>query len=87
MKKSPSELDSYDCVLRARRYPYSLNAAAHAEALQLLERALWLDPDNTDAAAFLANIYLGEYRLEENPQKDPINRADAMARRAIDLDP
>ncbi len=87
LKKSPSELDSYDCVLRARRYPYSLNSAAHAEARELLERALRLDPDNADAAAFLANIYLAEHRLDENPQEASIARADAMARRAIDLDP
>lgn len=87
LKKSPSELDSHDCVLRARRYPYSLNSAAHAEARELLERALELDPDNADAAAFLANIYLAEYRLDENPKEASIARADAMARRAIDLDP
>lgn len=87
LKKSPSELDSYDCVLRARRYPYSLNAAAHAEARELLERALELDPDNADAAALLSNVYLAEHRLEENPKEDSISRAEAMAYKAIALDP
>ncbi len=88
MKKSPAELDSYDCVLRARRYTALLRTDLHAEARELLERALELDPDNADAAALLANIYLAEFRHEENPKgPDPIERADAMARRALSLDP
>ncbi len=87
LKKSPAELDSYDCVLKARRYPYALNSKAHAEARELLERALELDSDNADAAAFLSNIYLAEHRLDENPKGDSVARAEAMAVKAISLDP
>ncbi len=87
MKKSASELDSYDCVLRARRYTALLRSDVHAEARELLERALELDPDSADAAALLANVYLAEFRLDENPKEDPIERAYEMARRALELDP
>ncbi len=87
IKKNPSELDAYDCVLKARRFSALLRPDVHAEARALLERAIKLDPDNADAAALLANIYLAEHRLQHNPQADPIARAEAMAKRAIELDP
>ncbi len=87
IKKNPNELDAYDCVLRARRFPALLSADVHAEARALLERAMELDPDSADAAAWLANLYLAEHRLQHNPQADPIARAETMAKRAIELDP
>lgn len=87
MKKSPSELDAYDCVLRARRYTALLRADIHAEARDLLERAVALDPSSADAAALLANVYLAEHRVEANPRPNPIERALEMAEQAVRLDP
>jgi len=87
LKKSPTELDAYDCVLRARRYTRELSAEAHAEARDLLERAVALDPGNADAASLLANVYLAEHRFEVNPRPDPIGRALVLAERAVKLDP
>jgi TolB-like protein/DNA-binding winged helix-turn-helix (wHTH) protein len=87
MAKGPLELDSYDCVLRARRYTSTLSAAMHAEARDLLERAVELDPLSSDAHALLANVYLAEHRFEMNPRPDPIGRALTHALRATELDP
>ncbi len=87
MAKSPQELDSYDCVLRARRYTSTLSTEMHAEARDLLERAVELDPLSSDAHALLANVYLAEHRFEMNPRPDPIGRALAHALRATQLDP
>jgi TolB-like protein len=87
MTKSPLELDSYDCVLRARRYTSVLSAEIHAEARELLEKAVELDPLSSDAHALLANVYLGEYRFEMNPRPDPISRALRHALLATQLDP
>ena len=87
MAKGPLELDSYDCVLRARRYTSALSAAMHAEARDLLERAVQLDPLSSDAHALLANVYLAEHRFEMNPRPDPIGRALTHALRATELDP
>ncbi len=87
MKKSPTELDAYDCVLRARRYTSMLSADIHAEARDLLERAVTLDPTSADAAALLANVYLAEHRVDANPRPNPIERALEMAERAVRLDP
>ncbi|MEQ8652452.1 MAG: winged helix-turn-helix domain-containing protein [Kiloniellales bacterium] len=87
MKKSATELDAYDCVLRARRYSVMMNPELHAEARDLLERAVMLDPSSADAKAFLANVYLAEHRVEANPRPNPIERALDMAQQAVQLDP
>jgi TolB-like protein len=87
LRKSPAELDAYDCVLRARRYTATLSPEMHAEARDLLERAVQLDPSSADAHALLANVYLAEHRFNANPRPDPIGRALAMAQTAIRLDP
>jgi TolB-like protein len=87
LKKSASELDAYDCVLRARRFTWLLSAEAHAEARDLLEKAVALDPNSAEAHALLANVYLAEHRIGANPLPDPIGRALKMAQTATRLDP
>lgn len=87
MTKKPAELDAYDCLLRARRYTWMLNAEMHAEARDLLERAVELDPLSSDAHALLANVYLGEHRFDMNPRPNPIGRAMVHALAATQLDP
>jgi TolB-like protein/DNA-binding winged helix-turn-helix (wHTH) protein/tetratricopeptide (TPR) repeat protein len=87
LTKSPQELDGYDCLLRARRYTWVLSAEMHAEARDLLEKAVELDPLSADAHALLANVYLGEHRFEMNPRPNPIGRALVHALAATRLDP
>ncbi len=87
LTKSSTELDAYDCVLRARRYTWMLRADVHAEARDLLERAVELDPLSSDAHALLANVYLGEHRFDMNPRPNPIGRAMVHALAATQLDP
>jgi TolB-like protein/tetratricopeptide (TPR) repeat protein len=87
LEKSPSNLDAYDCLLRARRYTATLNEEMHAEARDLLEKAISIDPNYADAYALLANVYLAEYRFDANPRPDPVNRALTMALTATRLDP
>jgi TolB-like protein len=86
LKKSAIELDAYDCLLRARRYTWVLSAEMHAEARELLERAVELDPLSADAHALLANVYLGEHRFEMNPRPNPVGRALVHALAATQLD-
>lgn len=87
LRKSPSELDAYDCLLRARRYTAKLDEAMHAEARDLLESAIELDPNYADAYALLSNVYLAEHRFDANPRPDPVGRALTMAETATSLDP
>ena len=87
LRKSPAEMDAYDCLLRARPYTATLNEMMHAEARDLLEKAIELDPNYAEAYALLANVYLAEHRFDANPRADPIERALKMALKAIELDP
>jgi TolB-like protein len=87
LKKSAAELSAYDCLLRARRYTWTLSADMHVEARDLLEKAVELDPLSADAHALLANVYLGEHRFEMNPRPNPIGRALVHALAATRLDP
>jgi TolB-like protein/tetratricopeptide (TPR) repeat protein len=87
LKKSAAELSAYDCLLRARRYTWMLSAEMHAEARDLLEKAVELDALSADAHALLANVYLGEHRFEMNPRPNPIGRALVHALAATRLDP
>jgi TolB-like protein/tetratricopeptide (TPR) repeat protein len=87
LKKSAAELSAYDCLLRARRYTWTLSADMHLEARDLLEKAVELDPLSADAHALLANVYLGEHRFEMNPRPNPIGRALVHALAATRLDP
>jgi len=87
LKKSPSELDAYDCLLHARRYTATLDEKMHAQARDLLEKAIALDPTYAEAHALLANVYLAEHRFDANPRPDPIGRALDMALKATELDP
>ena len=87
LSKNPTDFDAYDCLLRARRYTTSLSADMHAEARDLLERAVALDPTYADAYALLANVYLAEHRFDTNPRPDPIGRALKAAQTATRLDP
>ncbi len=87
LRKSSSELDAYDHLLRARRYTATLHEEMHAEARDLLEQAIELDPNYAEAHALLANVYLAEHRFGANPLPNPIGRALKMALRATQLDP
>ncbi|AXS41189.1 tetratricopeptide repeat protein [Breoghania sp. L-A4] len=87
LRKGPSELDAYDCLLQARRYTATLDEAMHAEARALLEKAIALDPNYAEAHALLANVYLAEHRFDANPRPNAIERALAMALKATELDP
>jgi TolB-like protein len=87
LKKSAVELSAYDCILRARRYTWLLSGEMHAEARDLLEKAVELDPLSADAHALLANVYLAEHRFEMNPRPNPIGRALTHALAATQLDP
>lgn len=87
LAKSPAEFDAYDCLLHARRYTSTLYEDMHAEARELLEKAITLDPNYADAYALLANVYLAEYRFDANPKPNPVERALEAALKAVQLDP
>ena len=85
-KKEPESLDAYDCVLRAYGYLMVFTSDAHRDARDCLERAIKIDPQYSDAWAWLSWMYQDEYLLNFNPRPDPLERALQAAQRAVDLD-
>jgi adenylate cyclase len=89
VKAKPTDsLDAYECALRANAY-WRDNAipAEHEKVRDALERAVKSDPAYADAWAWLAIIYVDEYRHNYNPRPDPLDRALEAARRAVAADP
>ena len=88
-KASPEELDAWGLVRKAYHFwNYSFRPAGIADSLNLLRRAVELDPDYANAHAFLG-LYLVErvvLILSEHPEQD---RAEAQAAvdRAFELAP
>ena len=83
-----SNLDAYDCVLKAQSVLFQLNKESFETSGIALERAMALDPFYAQAYAYSAwrlNFLIGEGRSKD-PASDT-RRASALARYAIELDP
>ena len=81
------ELTPYEALLRSFAYHHRVNAEEHARARAVLERAIQLAPGNADCWAMLSHLYKEEYAHGFNAQPDPIGRAFAAARRAVEIAP
>jgi len=83
------DLNSYVCVLQARAYTRVFAAPAHLQAQTCLEAVVTRDPAYTEAWAWLALIYLDEYRFGYNlrPERPrPLDAALEAAKQAVSLD-
>ncbi|HQT75667.1 MAG TPA: ATP-binding protein [Rhodopila sp.] len=79
---------AHGLMLRAIPAIYSVDQAGFAQAGQLLEEALALDPSNAGCHSWLAHWYL--FKLGQGWEAEParaIQRADDLSQRAIALDP
>jgi TolB-like protein len=87
LKKRTRDLTAYDLMLRARRYITVLTPEEHAKARDCLEEAVRRDSRFADAHAALVYVYAAEYSHGHNPRPQPLERAMAAGRRALELDP
>ena len=83
----PARWSPYEALLHFFGYHQRLTAADHLAARQGLERAIEIAPRNADCWATLSIVYAHEYGHGFNPRPNPLERADAAARRAVDLAP
>jgi serine/threonine protein kinase/Flp pilus assembly protein TadD len=88
-KASPDELDAWGLVRKAYHFwNYGFHPAGIGDSLNLLRRAVELDPDYANAHAFLG-LYLIEkvaLIMSENPEQDRVE-AQAAVDRASELAP
>ena len=85
--RTPDQLTPYEAVLRSFAYLQRINAEEHALARAALERAVEKAPGQADAWAMLSIMYREEYSQGFNLLPDPLGRASATARRAIEVGP
>ncbi len=85
--KADEELSPHEAVLRAFGYMERVTAGEHARVRRILERTVRIAPNQSDAWAMLANLYWEEHAHGLNPQPDPLGRALAAARRAVEAAP
>ena len=85
--KADEELSPHEAVLSAFGYMERVTPEEHARVRRILERAVSMAPNQSDAWAMLANLYWEEHAHGLNPQPDPLGRALAAARRAVEAAP
>jgi TolB-like protein/tRNA A-37 threonylcarbamoyl transferase component Bud32 len=85
--KAPDQLSPYEALLRSFAYFQRVNPEEHGLARSALERAVHQAPGNADVWAILAILCREEYTHEFNMLPDPLGRAFAAARRAIEAAP
>jgi len=85
--RDPETLTPYEAVLRSFGHHQRINAAEHLAARTALEHAVKQPPDRADCWATLAWLYREEYTHGFNLRPDPLGRAMAASRRALDAGP
>jgi TolB-like protein/Tfp pilus assembly protein PilF len=85
--KPDDELTPHEAVLSAFGYMERVTPDEHARVRRILERAVSIAPNQSDAWAMLANLYWEEHAHGLNPQPDPLGRSLAAARRAVEAAP
>lgn len=85
-RKPPASLDAYDYLLRALPLVIANAAAPAAQAVQLLDRALQLNPDYGYAHALVSMAHAQIFRATTGPERGEIRaKGIAHARRALEV--
>jgi TolB-like protein/tetratricopeptide (TPR) repeat protein len=83
----PEQLTPYESVLRSFAHFPRLSTAEHAASRSGLERAVQQAPGYADAWAMLSMVVREEHTHGFNVRPDPLGRASAAARRAVEIAP
>ena len=85
--KQPESLDAWGCVVRAMPYIWTWVAQNEDDGVNLLHRAIKLDPSYARARSLLAWAFATRVVLGNMDFERGISDALVLAQRAIDLDP
>jgi TolB-like protein len=85
--RAPEQMTPYEALLRSFAYFQRVSAEEHAAARAGLERAVQQSPGYADCWAILSILYREEYAHGFNARPDPIGRAFAAARCAVEAAP
>ncbi|MBI3795385.1 MAG: adenylate/guanylate cyclase domain-containing protein [Deltaproteobacteria bacterium] len=86
VRKHTDNLGAYDSFLRGVEYFYRVTQEANAQARQLFEKALALDPQYAEAYARLGWTYYVEWAWRWSADPQTLERELALAHQAVVLD-
>jgi adenylate cyclase len=87
LRKRPESLDAYECVLRGLHLLYHFEGDEFAQALEMFERAMALDPTYATAHALAASWY--SVRINQGMSPDIVadfKEAERLSKLALKLD-
>ncbi len=85
-RQPTNNLDAYEYFLRGLEYYWRRTREANAQARQMFERALALDPNFATAHAWLSRTCVVDWMFQWNEDPQILERASAQAQRAAVLD-
>ncbi len=86
VNKTPSNLEAYDCLLRAREQWWRLTREGTKNAEAMLERAIALDFGFSTPYAWLSYVRVQEYINEWHQKSEkPLKQARELAKKAVAL--
>jgi TolB-like protein/DNA-binding winged helix-turn-helix (wHTH) protein/predicted Zn-dependent protease len=85
-RKNTDNLEAYDYFLRGQEYALSLTKEGNAQARQLWEKAVALDPEYAEAYAQLGRTYFFEWYYHWSADPQALKRAFELVRKALALD-
>jgi adenylate cyclase len=86
VRKRTDNLEAYDYYLRGREQFNRYTQEANAQARQMFEKALELDPQYAEAYAFLGSTYFIEWAFQWSQDPQALEQAFALAQKAVALD-
>ena len=86
VRKRTNNLDAYDSFLRGQEHFWHLTKETNAQARQLYEKAVALDPQYAEAYAYLSWAYWLDWTWRWSPDPQTLEQALALAQKAITLD-
>ena len=86
VRKRTDNLEAYDYYLRGLGFYYRFTKEASAQARQLFEKAIALDPQYAEAYAWLGLTYYLERLLQWSQDLQVLERAFALAQQAVVLE-
>jgi TolB-like protein/predicted Zn-dependent protease len=86
VRKRTDNLDAYDSVLRGVEYGYRFTKETTAQARQMYEKAVALDPQYAEAYTWLGTSYWMDWRFRWSVDPQNLERAFALGQKALALD-
>src|SRR5712692_7913225 len=86
VRKHTDNLEAYDAFLRGVEYYWRFTKETNAQARQMYEKALALDPQYAEAVALLGWTYWLEWDWRWSADPQTLERALALAQQALALD-